>query len=218
MTTLDGDTLERLRHAAEEIAYLVDRGYDGDRVHELVVARRSLSAEERALLARVACTEARYRARALKEMLPEDVARRPLVVDGHDLVDTLTTAFAGGALLEGLDQTLQPLVPGGAPAELDRALERLGAVWKEIRPSKTTWVFDARRSDAKDLAAKIPTYAKKWKVAVDVVVSDDAKAFLRKSVNVVTNDAALVDACKTWCNVTTPALLDVPGVVRIKLQ
>ena len=108
----EGEALNRLKLAAEEIAYLTGRGYAPADAKALVVRHRALLPEQEAVLARTVCSEPQYRARASKEMLPEDIARRPLLVDGHDVLDALTTALGGGILLEGLDKTFQPLMAG----------------------------------------------------------------------------------------------------------
>ena len=118
----EGEALERLRMAAAEIAFLTGRGYDAAEVRALVAKTRQLAPEQLALLDRSVCSEVQYRARAAKEMLPEDIARRPLLVDGHDVVDVVTSALAGKPLLEGMDQTVQPIVPGGAPERVDDCL------------------------------------------------------------------------------------------------
>jgi hypothetical protein len=214
----EGETLERLRLACEEIAYLLGRGYPEGEVRALVANYRRISSEEQALLDRAVCSEPQYRGRATREMLPEDIARRPLVVDGHDVIDAITTALAGGALIEGLDQTVQPLSPGGALEHVDAALARIGPVLREMRPSKTKWLLDAARPDTPVLADKLNAAAKKWKVPVEVVTLSSPKATLKSAANVVTNDPAILDSCKSWCNLAGPVVFAIEGAKRIKLQ
>jgi hypothetical protein len=214
----EGEALERLRMAAAEIAFLTGRGYDAGEVRALVAKTRQLGPEQLELLDRSVCSEGQYRARAAKEMLPEDIARRPLLVDGHDVVDAVTSALAGKPLLEGMDQTVQPLVPGGAPDRVDEALLLVGPVLREMRPSKTKWLLSASRPDAPALKEKLLASAKKWKVAVEVELAPDPKARLRKVANVATSDPALIEASKSWCNLAGPVVSAIDGVVRIKLQ
>ena len=220
MTTslFEGEALERLRMAAAEIAFLTGRGYDAAEVRALVAKTRQLVAEQLELLDRSVCSEGQYRARAAKEMLPEDIARRPLLVDGHDVVDAVTSALSGKPLLEGMDQTVQPLVPGGAPEHVDDALARIGPILREMRPSKTKWLLAASRPDAPALQEKLLAAAKKWKVAVEVELASDPKASLRKAANVATSDPSLIEASKSWCNLSGPVVAAIDGVVRVKLQ
>jgi hypothetical protein len=218
MSPFDNESLERLKLAAEEIAFLSGRGYAASDVHELVARRRSLSESERALLDRAVCSETQYKQRAVKEMLPEDIARRPLLVDGHDLVDAVSAALAGRPLLEGIDQTVQPLVAGGAADHVRAALDLIGPALREMRPSKTKWLLDETRADAAALRDDLLAASKKWKVPVEVEIARDPKATLRRSANVVTNEPSTIDACKSWCNVAGPIVLALPNAVRVKLQ
>ena len=87
MSSFEGEALERLKLAAEEMAFLVGRGYAPPVVQSLVSAHRRVTPHENAVLARAVLSEAQYRQRALKEMLPEDIAKRPLVIDAHDVID-----------------------------------------------------------------------------------------------------------------------------------
>jgi hypothetical protein len=214
----EGEALERLRLAAAEIAFLTGRGYDAGEVKALVAKTRALSSEQLALLDRGVCSELQYRARAAKEMLPEDIARRPLLVDGHDVVDAVTTALAGGFLLEGLDQTVQPLEPGGAPDRVDTALERIGPILREMRPSKTRWLLAEGRADAPGLKDKLVASAKKWKVPVEVEILADPKASMRRAASAATSDPSLIEASKSWCNLSGPVVATLDGVRRVKLQ
>jgi hypothetical protein len=215
---LEGDALERLKLAAEEIAFLSGRGYPASDVNELVTRHRALLPEQRALLERAVCSETQYKQRALKEMLPEDISRRPLLVDGHDLVDAVCCALAGAPLLEGIDQTVQPLSPGGSPAHVRASLDLIGPALREMRPSKTKWLLDTSRADAPALRDELVAASKKWKVAVEVELVADPKTTLRRSANVVSNDPSVIDACKTWCNVAGPIVLALPNARRVKLQ
>jgi hypothetical protein len=214
----EGEALARLKLAAEEIAFLNGRGYDPAEVKSFVARRRALTPAQEEALLRSVCSEPQYRARAMKEMLPEDIARRPLLVDAHDVVDAITTALAGGVLLEGLDQTFQPLVAGGAPEHVDAALDKIGPVLRDMRPSKTKWLLAESRVDAQGLSGKILASQKKWKVPVEVEISADPWAVLRKSTGVATNAAAIIETCKSWCNLAGPVVVSIASARRVKLQ
>lgn len=216
----EGEALERLKQAAEEIAFLTGRGYAADEVNALVARHRRLEPAQQAVLVRAACSEEQYKRRAVKEMLPEDIARRPLLVDGDDVLDAITTALAGGVLVEGVDQTVQLVAPPGpeAEAQLDAALDRIGPVLREMRPSKTKWFLAEGRHGAAAIKDKLLAASKKWKVPVEVEIAADPKAVLRKSANVATSDPAIVDACKSWCNLAGPVVATIPTAKKLKLQ
>ena len=214
----EGEALKRLKLAAEEISFLTGRGYAPREVKALVAAHRELVPEQEAALDRAVCSEPQYRARAVKEMLPEDIARRPLLVDAHDVLDAVTTALAGGVLLEGMDQTFQPLSAGGSPDHVAAALDRIGPVLREMRPSKTKWLLAEARADAPALKDKLAAAAKKWRVPIEAEILHDPVALLRKSANVATNNPATIDACRSWCNLSGPVIVAIDAARRVKLQ
>jgi hypothetical protein len=214
----EGDALARLKLAAEEIAFLKGRGYDAPEVRALVARRRELTRAQEVVLERAVCSEPQYRARAIKEMLPEDIARRPLLVDGHDVVDAVSTALAGGVLLEGLDQTFQPLLAGGASQHVDAALEKIGRALREMRPSKTKWLLSSSRPDAPALKEKLLLAGKKWKVQVEVEIVPDPASVLRRAAGVATNGADIIETSKSWCNLAGPVIVGIGAARRVKLQ
>ncbi|MBK6697146.1 MAG: DUF434 domain-containing protein [Myxococcales bacterium] len=219
MSSFEGEALERLKLAAEEMAFLVGRGYAPLVVQSLVSAHRRVTPHENAVLARAVLSEAQYRQRALKEMLPEDIAKRPLVIDAHDVIDAVAAALAGKVVIETLDQTLSPLEPfEPTEAEVDAALSRLFTALREMRPSKTKWILSAARDDAPRTASRIHELAKKAKVVAETELSADAKATLKSQPNVATSDADVIAACKSWCNLGQPALMDLRDIAKLKLQ
>src|SRR5262245_22949196 len=126
--TLDDAAIERLRLAAEEVAWLTGRGYALDSVGELVASHHGLSNEHRAALSRGTCSEPQYRRRAARELEAEDVARRPLAIDAVDAVATIEAALGGRPVLQTLDGTVRAfgvdrtkyIVGAAAEGALDR--------------------------------------------------------------------------------------------------
>jgi hypothetical protein len=134
------------------------------------------------------------------------------------VVDAVTTALGGGVLLEGLDQTFQPLVAGGAPEHVDVALDKIGPVLRAMQPSKTKWLLSSSRADAQGLSSKILASQKKWKVPVEVEIAPDPSAVLRKAAGVATNAAVIIETCKSWCNLAGPVVVAIARARRVKLQ
>ena len=89
------DALGHMRAAAEEIAWLLDRGYPPRTVNDFVGGHHQLESRQRLALQRGVCSPAQYQRRAARELDPEDVARRPLVVDGFNLIITIEVALSG---------------------------------------------------------------------------------------------------------------------------
>jgi hypothetical protein len=220
--TFDDAAIERLRLAAEEVAWLTGRGYALDAVGEIVAKHHGLSETHRAALARGTCSEPQYRRRAARELEAEDVARRPLSIDAIDAVATIEAALSGQPVLQTLDGTVRAFgierttwVSSGAA---DDALDRIFATTKELRPSQMRFVLDEGASAAADLEARINARAKAHKAKAEVVRVPNALKALRKEKQIVTGDAETLDACAAWFNLIGRIVEAVAGAKVIRLQ
>jgi hypothetical protein len=220
--TFDAQTIERLERAAEEVAWLTGRGYPLDVVGDLVAQHHGLSAAHRSALACGTCSEPQYRRRAARELEAEDVARRPLAVDAVDAVAAIEAALAGRPVLQTLDGTVRAFAVDRATFRpgpgADDAVDRLLAAAKELRPSLVRWVIDEGAAGAKELAERIEARAKAAKAKIEIVMAASAQQALRKERQVVTGDAATLDACAGWFNLVGRVALTVSQARIVRLQ
>ena len=218
----DDAAIARLKLAAEEVAWLTGRGYPLEIVGELVAKHHALSAAQRAALACGTCSEPQYRRRAARELEPEDVAKRPLAIDGIDAVAAVEAALAGRHVLQTLDGTVRAFavdraryVPG---AHADDAIDRLLVAAKELRPSLVKVYVDDVSAGAKELSTRFGDRAKAQKAKIEVALVPDAPKALRKERQIVTGDADTLDACAGWLNLVGRVVLEVPGAKIVRLQ
>jgi hypothetical protein len=218
----DDAAIERLRLAAEEVAWLTGRGYALAVVGDLVAKHHGLTDIQRAALARGTCSEPQYRRRAARELEAEDVARRPLAVDAMDAMATVEAALSERPVLQTLDGTVRAFgveratyAPG---ARSDEAVDRLLAAAKELRPSVLRFILDERAPGAQDLEAKIGARAKAHKVKAEVVVAADAGKALLREKQIVTGDADALDACASWFNLVGRVVASIAGAKVVRLQ
>jgi hypothetical protein len=218
--TFDDAAIERLRRAAEEVAWLTGRGYAVDDIAELVAKHHALTDAHRAALAKGTCSEPQYRRRAARELEAEDVSRRPLAIDTFDVLATIEAALAGRPVLQTLDGTMRAFgidraayVPG---PHADDALDRIFALTKELRPSVVRFVVDDAR--AAPIRETIDARAKAQKAKAETVVVPNAPAALRKERHVVTGDADTLDACAAWFNLVGRVVEGIATAKVIRLQ
>lgn len=220
--TFDDAAIERLRLAAEEVAWLTGRGYALDAVGEIVAKHHSLSDDHRAALARGTCSEPQYRRRAARELEAEDVAKRPLSVDAIDAVATIEAALAGRPVLQTLDGTVRAFgvdrTAYTAGPTADDAIDRLLAAAKDLRPSMLRFIVDERAPGAADLDTRIVARVKAQKSKAETVRAPDALKALRKEKQIVTGDAETLDACAAWFNLVGRVVEGVAGAKVIRLQ
>jgi hypothetical protein len=207
--------LGKLRRGAEEASFLLDRGYSPDAVFEIVGGRHQLEARQRLALRRGVCTSAQYKRHVARELDPEDVARRPLVIDGFNLLITLEVALSGGLLVRAIDGTIRDIagLSGGyhAVEETDAALDRVGAELTRLRPSRTRWLLDAPVSNSGRLRARILERSAGWAAPATVELVPSADPFLKRTGRVVTTDSAILDACESWFNLGARVIASIPG-------
>jgi hypothetical protein len=213
----DDGMIEKLRLAAEEVAWLTGRGYPIDRVGDFVANQHHLGDGERSALASGTCSEPQYRRRAARELEAEDVARRPLSIDTPDVLSAIEAALGGRPVLQTLDGTVRAFgVDAYSPgAHADDALARIFAAAKELRPSILRFLVP---SSAADLEARITSKAKDAKAKAEVVKVADVRAAMKKEKQVVTGDALVLDDAGAWFNLVGRVLEGIPSAKIVKLQ
>lgn len=97
---------EQLNAAAQELVFLMDRGYDTKSTSTFVGNHHLLSERQRMALARIVSTASAVQNRKRKELLQ---APDYLVLDGFNTIITLEVALSGSLLLEGMDGTIRDL-------------------------------------------------------------------------------------------------------------
>jgi hypothetical protein len=211
----DDATIEKLRLAAEEVAWLTGRGYPIDRVGDFVAVQHHLGDGERSALASGTCSEPQYRRRAARELEAEDVARRPLAIDTPDVLSAIEAALAGRPVLQTLDGTVRafgasPHAPG---TTTDDALARIFAAAKELRPSMLRFLVTSS-----DLDDRITARAKDAKAKAEIVKVTDVRGAMKKEKQVVSGDAEILDNAGAWFNLVGRVLEGIPSAKVIKLQ
>lgn len=100
------EAAEKLNAAAQEMMFLMNRGYDAKSAYTFVGNHHLLSERQRMALARITSTEAALERRRQKRLLQ---APESLVLDGFNTIITLEVALSGSLLLEGMDGTIRDL-------------------------------------------------------------------------------------------------------------
>ena len=96
----------KLTAAAQELAFLLDRGYDTKSASTFVGNHHLLSERQRLALARITSPRAALEERERKRLRE---APEALVLDGFNTIITLEVALSGSLLLEGMDGTIRDL-------------------------------------------------------------------------------------------------------------
>jgi hypothetical protein len=145
--------------AAEDLHFLLDRGYPRDASLQLVGNRYNLDRDGRHLLRRGVFPYALAEARGKKRVSVKDLKGKGLAIDGHNCIITLESALKGKAILLADDGFIRDIsgISGGykETKETQEALEMIMDLLAQAGPAETRFLLDSPISGSGELAARI---------------------------------------------------------------
>jgi len=205
---LTDDQLTTIRAAAEDAAWLCDRGYPASEVAAFISTHRVLDERARALVSTSARADAHHRHHIARELDAEDVERRPVRVDVGSLVRRFAALLAASrdasvVVLEsaaGLVLTV-PDAPDTSATLRDEAVRELAKALLSLSPASLKLVFE--EGDAA-LASTLRLHLERGRrvnVVEDLVRSVATR--LEGATFVVSADPTVLDGAGTWLNLTS---------------
>lgn len=194
--------LPGLRRAAEELSYLLGRGYPAQSALRAVGDHHQLDARQRLALQRTQCGDGVRDARLARRLEPAAVRGQALQVDGFNLVITLEVALSGGLLLRGREGALRDLAGLRGSyrlvQETERALELLDQALGALAPSSARVLLDAPVSNSGRLRQRLLADVRSVPLTVELLPDPDAE--LSGAGRVASADGPVLDACRSWFN------------------
>ena len=192
---------EQLNAAAQELVFLMDRGYDTKSASTFVGNHHLLSERQRMALARIVSTASAVQRRKRKELIQ---APDYLVLDGFNTIITLEVALSGSLLLEGMDGTIRDLAGlRGSYRIVDKtiqAVELLIARFEKLGVKKALFYLEQQVSNSGRLRALLLGKANGRGVEVQAELHPSVDGLLSRMERVVTADAIILDKCGSWYN------------------
>lgn len=192
---------ERLNRAAQELRFLLDRGYDIKSVSTFVGNHYLFSERQRLALARMVSPERALQIRKQKELSEPPVS---LVLDGFNTIITLEVALSGSLLLQGQDGTIRDLAGlRGTYRIVDKtllAVELLLRFLDNAGVQDALFYLDQPVSNSGRLRELLLRYAASYAVNVQVALHPQVDQQLKAYDHVVTSDAIILDQCRSWYN------------------
>ncbi len=196
-----------LHQAAQEIAFLLDRGYEIKSASTFVGNHYLLSERQRMALARLLSPRAALEARREKQL---QTAPERLVFDGFNTIITLEVALSGSLLLRGMDGTVRDLAGlRGTYRIVDKthaAVELLLGELERLGVSHAELYLDRQVSNSGRLRSLLLDRAAAHGVPLTVTLHERVDAVLSEMGQVVTADAIILDHCKSWYNFNAPLI------------
>lgn len=192
---------EKMNAAAQEMVFLMNRGYDTKSASTFVGNHHLLSERQRMALARIASTGPALEGRERKRLLQ---APESLVLDGFNTIITLEVALSGSLLLEGMDGTIRDLAGlRGSYRIVDKtvgAVELLLDRLEELRVKSALFYLDQQVSNSGRLRGLLLDKSEGRSLQVQVELHPGVDSILSRMENVVTADAIILDKCGSWFN------------------
>ena len=194
--------LPTLRKAAEEVYYLLNRGYPVTSTTRFIGDHYQLSERQRLALARTVSPADRIRSRRSREVT--DIAGKTLYIDGFNVLIGLEIAYSESMLFRCMDGTIRDLAGLHGTYRLipqtDLAIRALLASLGELRVAKAVIYLDQPVSNSGRLRQRIMENAEDIPFELEVLVEDPVDAILKTKPLIASGDAIILDECSEWFN------------------
>jgi len=195
--------LPRLRAAARELHWLLDRGYPPAPALRFCGDHHQLDRRQRMLLQRASCTTAQAHARRLRRLEPGRLRGRRVLIDGFNVLITVEAALAGGLLLRAADGCLRDLASVHGTwkhvEETEPAARLLGDCLAGHGVAAAHWLLDQPVGNSGRLAARLRALAESLGLPWTVELLPSPDAALRGALDPVASaDSAILDAEVAW--------------------
>lgn len=197
------NAIPMLKKAAEELFWLLNRGYAMKSASVFVGNHYMFSERQRIALARTVSPKTALEIRKEKE-IKNYLKGKTIFIDGFNLIITLEVALSKSTLIRCMDGTVRDLAGlRGTYHLIDKtyqAIELVGEQLEELEIEKAVFYLDSPVSNSGRLkTALLECYAtKKFNTEVELV--NNADVILQEQECVVTSDAIILDKCKSWIN------------------
>ena len=195
-------SLPKLRRAAAETAYLLNRGYPVTAATRFIGDHYQLSERQRLALARTVSPEAQIRARKSREV--QDIAGKTICIDGFNVIIGLEIAYSASMLLRCMDGTVRDLAGLHGTYRLipqtDLAVSALLRSLERLHAEKAVIYLDQPVSNSGRLKQRILSLAEGIRFGLEIEIANPVDAILKTKPLVASGDAIILDECSAWFN------------------
>lgn len=198
-----GESLQKLYKAAQDVYYLLNQGYKMKGASVFVGNHYLLSERQRLALVRGITSKNNLQNRKSKEIV-EIKEGCTVNIDGFNTIITLEVALSASLLLKCMDETIRDLAGlRGTYRLIDKtksAICLIGEMLEKSKVGKVIFYLDAPVSNSAKLKECIMELLKDFSFELQVQNIYQVDSVLETLDNVVTSDAVILDQCKSWIN------------------
>lgn len=197
------DNLNKLYKAAEDLLYLLNRGYKIKGASTFIGNHYLLSERQRLTLVRGISKYHDVIIRKDKEITNLSNVET-LHIDGFNTIITLEVALSNSLIIKSIDGTIRDLAGlRGTYSVIDKteiAIKLIGEFLLEHKIKKVIFYLDKPVSNSGRLKMKILEILEGLETEIEVENIDNVDSVLKSKDNVVSSDAIILDNCISWIN------------------
>ncbi len=218
-----GRQLELLQKAADEVQFLLDRGYDIKSVTTFVGNHYMFSERQRLALARSVSAKEYIQKRIHKELLQirREYLPETVHIDGFNTIITLEVALSGSPVLYCRDGVLRDLAGlRGTYRIIDKTQEALRLLLGHLELldiQEVVFYLDAPVSNSGRLSGLIRECSHEYHISVQTQIIPDVDRVLERMEGVISGDAIILNRCQNWLNIMPLILEQMECVWKIHL-
>lgn len=217
-----GPALEKLKRAAEDLYFLLNRGYPVKGASTFVGNHFLLSERQRIALTRVVAAEGDIEGRMKTQKKPEALAGETVHIDGFNAIIPLEVAQSGSPIFLCMDGTYRDLAglrgTYGLIDKTDAAIRLIISGLQNLSVKRAVFWLDAPVSNSGRLKSRIAEIAEEMDFEAGIEVADNVDGTLYDLPNVISSDSVILSRCPGWFNLNERILPDIPGVWIIDLM
>ncbi|MEN0006750.1 MAG: DUF434 domain-containing protein [Bacteroidota bacterium] len=195
----------KFKAAADDLGFLLSRGYGENSSLQLVGNRYRLNKRQRNAISRISCSEQQIAGRNKSECSIAELGDQVVEIDGFNLLILLESALSGGYIFKGRDGLYRDIssVHGSYKrvVKTEEAITIIGDCLKTFKVKFVRWYLDQPVSNSGRLKTKLLELSRENQFNWEVELVFDPDKVLAKSSNIViSSDGWILDNVKRWFN------------------
>ena len=204
-----------LKLAAADFLYLLDHEYPRSASLQLVGNRHNLDRLHREILHRGIFAREEAKQRRNRLVGPEELVNRKLLVDGHNVIITTESRFAGRPLIAANDGFIRDVAGISHRYRISplthEAVDNIFRLLHNHPPSETLFFLDAPIRQSGELAAILRTALKRWNLTGDAqALKVPEKELIGGKGIVASSDSAILDGVKQGFDLAAVVIKSLP--------
>lgn len=220
--TFKGPALEKLKCAAFDLYYLLNRGYQIKGASTFVGNHYLLTERQRIALTRTVSPESSLTTRQEKKIAPERLKGETVNIDGFNQIITLEVALSQSPVFWCMDGTFRDLAGlRGTYKLIDKTSDAIRLIISELKKlsvKHAVFWLDAPVSNSGRLKALIAEIAEDEQFDICIEIVNNVDKVLYELLNVISSDSIVLDLCLSWFNLNERILPAIPNAWLVDLN